>query len=97
MPKSLNEIRYGMATHGDKMKLPALEGAPLLIEEFTLFDSEFAPGACVQCTLKEHQVWFVTFSEFVIETLSLMKGNEPYTCTPTLQKSASDRTYITLE
>ena len=97
MPKSLNEIRYGMATEGDKMKLPALEGAPLLIESFHLFESEFAPGACVQCSLKDNKVWFVTHSEFVIATLELMKGNEPYFATPTLQKSASDRTYITLE
>ena len=97
MPRSLNEIRYGMATEGDKMKLPALEGAPLLIESFTHFESDFAPGACVQCTLKDNKIWFVTHSEFVIATLELMNGTEPYFATPTLQKSASDRTYITLE
>jgi hypothetical protein len=96
-PKSLNEVRYGMATEGVKCKFPQLEGAVLTILAVSFFDAEFAPGACVQFAQGEGIGWFITHSEFVIQTLDMMKGNEPYQATPTANKSASDRTYYTLE
>lgn len=96
-PKSLNEVRYGLRTEGMKAKVPQLEGAVLTILAVSFFESEFAPGAAVQCEQDGKKVWFVTHSEFMIETLALMKGNEPYVATPTCNKSASDRTYYTLE
>ncbi len=97
MTKTLNEIRYGLVTLGTSAKLPQLEGVDLTILAFSLFESEFAPGACVQCMAMDKDVWFVTFSEFVIKTLEMMTDHMPYTATPTTHVSASGRTYITLE
>jgi len=97
VPKTLNEIRYGMKTVGPNAKLPTLQGVELTIEAFSTFESEFAPGACVQCTAMDKDVWFVTFSEFVIETLKMMQAHMPYVAMPTVHESASGRTYITLE
>lgn len=97
MPKTLNEIRYGMKTVGPPAKLPTLQGVELTILAFSLFESEFAPGACVQCSAMDKDVWFVTFSEFVIETLKMMQAHMPYTTMPTVHESGTGRTYITLE
>lgn len=97
MTKSLNEIRYGMKTAGISTKLPQLEGSAIVVERVSFFDSEFAPGACVQFTQGEGIGWFVTHAAVIIETLHEMLGALPFETTPTSHKSASDRTYWTLE
>lgn len=117
--KTLGEMQYGIKTEGPKAKLQVLEGSPLVIERVGFFDSDFAPGACVQCSQvprlplmerderrPEHEnielpppakVWFVTFSETVIGVLEDNEGSEPYIATLMSHKSASDRTYWTIE
>ena len=117
--RTLGEMQYGIKTEGPKAKLQFLEGAPLVIENVGFFDSDFAPGACVQCSRHEpgsddadpsdeteggvlvqprvRKVWFVTFSETVIKVLEENVGNEPYIATLMSHKSASDRTYWTIE
>ena len=95
--RSLNEVRYGMKTEGIKVKLPHVEGASITVVAVSFFESEFAPGACVQFLQGEGKGWFLTHSEFVIEILRQMKDHLPFETTPTSNKSASDRTYWTLE
>lgn len=95
--RTLGEIQYGIKTDGPKAKLQVLEGALLVIEKVGFFDSDFAPGACVQCSQNEKKVWFVTFSETVIKVLEENVGAEPYIATLMSHQSASDRTYWTIE
>lgn len=96
MPR-LSELVYGIKLKGPQVKLPQIEGADVDVTAVGFFEAEFAPGAAVQIKGENGQAWVVTFSQVIIETLALHQDKLPFTATFTSHKSASDRTYWTIE
>ena len=96
MPR-VSEILYGVRTEGTQVKLAQIEGADLDVTAVGFFESEFAPGAVVVFTRDGEAGWFVTFSGVIIETLEKIKDVLPITARFMSHKSASGRTYWTIE
>lgn len=96
MPRA-SQLLYGIAVEGTQVKLSQIEGADVEVLSVGFFESDFAPGAAVQIAQGEEKAWFLTFSQVILETLDQLKGKEPFTARFTSHKSASGRTYWTIE
>lgn len=96
MPRA-SELLYGILVEGSQVKLSQIEGADIEVVRVGFFEDDFAPGAALVFTQGDLLGWVVTYSAVLLEGLDKLKGREPYTARFISHKSASGRTYWTIE